>query len=293
MGNVQALGYLGLGVRNLDDWERFAAEILGAQTTRVTLDGRPVLYLRIDDLNYRIVVHEGEDELSFVGWQVAGPEELHALVANLDAAGVAWKDDIELAAARGVQRLVTCSDPAGVTLEFHYGAVVPQSAFVSQTGARFVTVDDHGRDLGLGHVVIVCPNFNESIRFYLDVLDFRISDHIVPVPGLLLTFLHCNPRHHSIAIAPSPNGQTEINHFMLEVADLRTVGRALDMVNAQGTQQASLGQHTNDKMVSFYVKTPSGFGIEYGTSGVLVDDEHWRVVTYDASSYWGHEFHRD
>jgi hypothetical protein len=52
----------------------------------------------------------------------------------------------------------------------------------------------------------------------------------------------------------------------------------------------SLGRHTNDLMTSFYVRTPSGFEIEYGYGGVLIEDEaSWQVDTYDAISLWGHK----
>ena len=50
----------------------------------------------------------------------------------------------------------------------------------------------------------------------------------------------------------------------------------------------SLGRHTNDLMTSFYVRTPSGFEIEYGTGGRLIDDDTWKVGAYDAQSLWGH-----
>ena len=33
----------------------------------------------------------------------------------------------------------------------------------------------------------------------------------------------------------------------------------------------SLGRHTNDEMISFYLRTPSGFDIEYGFGGKTVD----------------------
>ena len=51
----------------------------------------------------------------------------------------------------------------------------------------------------------------------------------------------------------------------------------------------TLGRHTNDRMTSFYVRTPSGFEIEYGTGGLLVDDATWVVRPYDAGSVWGHK----
>ena len=35
---------------------------------------------------------------------------------------------------------------------------------------------------------------------------------------------------------------------------------------------ATLGRHVNDKMLSFYMKTPGGFDVEFGCEGLQVDD---------------------
>ncbi|MFC4946695.1 VOC family protein [Pseudonocardia sp. GCM10023141] len=292
MTRVEALGYLGFRVKSLEDWEVFATEILGMTATRAAIDGEEAVVLRMDERAHRITARVGDDELDYIGWQVSGPDALDEVAAALTAAGVAYNDDAGLAEMRGVRRLLRCTDPAGYTLEFHYGATMLQEPFVSPTGARFVTTAPDGADTGLGHVVVVCDNVEETTEFYRRVLGFKVSDHIIPVPGMLLTFLHTNPRHHSLAVAPVyKDGPTGINHFMVEVDDLDVVGRALDRVHQRKIRQlASLGRHTNDKMLSFYVQSPSGFGIEYGTDGLLIDDETWSVVTYDASAYWGHTF---
>lgn len=295
MTRVEALGYLGFRVRSLADWEVFATEILGMTATRSEIDGEAALVLRMDERAHRITLRAGDDELDYVGWQVSGPDALDEVAAALTAAGVAYKDDAGLAEARGVRRLLTCTDPAGYTLEFHYGPSMLQEPFLSPTGARFVTTAPDGADTGLGHVVVTCKNVDETIEFYRRVLGFKVSDHIIPVPGMLLTFLHTNPRHHSLAVAPVyQDGPTGVNHFMVEVDDLDVVGRALDKVQQRRIRQlATLGRHTNDEMLSFYVQSPSGFGVEYGTDGLLIDEDTWSVVTYDASAYWGHAFDRD
>jgi hypothetical protein len=55
-------------------------------------------------------------------------------------------------------------------------------------------------------------------------MGFRLSDFIdVPFP---LAFFHCNPRHHSLAVAHLP-GTVGFHHLMLEVAELDDVGRPL------------------------------------------------------------------
>jgi hypothetical protein len=50
-----------------------------------------------------------------------------------------------------------------------------------------------------------------------------------------------------------------------------------------------VGQHSNNRMTSFYMKTPSGFALEYGWGGVLVDDAVWRVTHHSTTKLWGHE----
>ncbi len=52
----------------------------------------------------------------------------------------------------------------------------------------------------------------------------------------------------------------------------------------------SLGQHSNDRMTSFYMTTPSGFSMEYGWGGLLVDDAVWRVKHHSTTKLWGHEY---
>lgn len=80
--------------------------------------------------------------------------------------------------------------------------------------------------------------------------------------------------------------------MMLEVSAVDDVGLALDRMMAAGIEvTATLGRHTNDGMLSFYVRTPSGFELEYGCQGISVDRPDWVVVDHDAISVWGH--HRE
>ena len=105
-----------------------------------------------------------------------------------------------------------------------------------------------------------------------------------------MRFLGCNPRHHSLALAPFP-AAAGIVHLMIEVATLDDVGRALDRCARRGVPvSATLGRHANDLMVSFYCPTPGGFDVEYGTDGLRVDDATWVSRETTAVSLWGHQF---
>jgi hypothetical protein len=41
-------------------------------------------------------------------------------------------------------------------------------------------------------------------------------------------------------------------------------------------------------MVSFYMRSPAGFEIEYGFGARTVDDATWKVQHHHAGSMWGH-----
>ncbi|MFK7729776.1 VOC family protein, partial [Pseudomonas sp. 2024-346-3] len=110
-------------------------------------------------------------------------------------------------------------------------------------------------------------------------------------PPIRIHFLHCkNSRHHSLALAeyPVPSGCV---HVMVEVESMTEVGRAYDRSIAHNVpQSATLGQHLNDRMTSFYMKTPSGFDLEYGYGGLLVDWQEHSAFEFTRVSLWGHDF---
>jgi 3,4-dihydroxy-9,10-secoandrosta-1,3,5(10)-triene-9,17-dione 4,5-dioxygenase len=155
--------------------------------------------------------------------------------------------------------------------------------------------------MGMGHVVLpVPPGSTAAFDFYTEVLGFRLRDSMrMPAelfggaagdPPAWFRFLGCNPRHHSLALAPMPSPQGII-HLMIEVATLDDVGRTLERCTKRGAPvSATLGRHANDLMVSFYLRTPGGFDIEYGFDGLLVDDATWISRETTAVSLWGHSF---
>jgi hypothetical protein len=49
-----------------------------------------------------------------------------------------------------------------------------------------------------------------------------------------------------------------------------------------------VGQHTNDKELSYYAITPSGFEWEVGWNPIVVDESTWEPATYQGISIWGH-----
>jgi 3,4-dihydroxy-9,10-secoandrosta-1,3,5(10)-triene-9,17-dione 4,5-dioxygenase len=293
---IRSLGYLRIESADVAAWREFGVKVLGMVDGRGPEDG--AVYLRMDDFPARLIIVPGKSErLLASGWEVTDPSALAVLATALADAGVPVKvgTDEELATRR-VSELLCFEDPARNSLEVFCGAALEHRPAVGPYGNRFVT-----GSMGMGHVVLpVPPDSTASYDFYTDVLGFRLRDSMrmpaeflgMPAgsPPLWFRFLGCNPRHHSLALAPMPSDQG-IVHLMVEVAALDDVGRTLDRCTKRGAPvSASLGRHANDLMVSFYVKTPGGFDIEYGFDGQIVDDATWISRETTAISVWGHNF---
>jgi extradiol dioxygenase len=276
---VDALGYVGFETAQLKQWTKFAPEILGAM-----LGGEPrggSTKLRLDERGWRIaLVPAAAERLAFIGWEVAGAGALAALKQRLAQTSWSLRDasPAELS-ERQVQAMAWTVDPAGSRVEFFYGAADGAEPFVpGRSISGFLT-----GELGLGHLVLQAADPMATIAFYRDQLRFRLSDHLSDA----LYFLGCNPRHHSIGVA-NIGGDARVLHLMLELQEIDDVGRAFDLCVVAGIRASMLGLHANDQMTSFYITTPSGFEIEYGWHGLLVDDETWTTAVIDRPSVWGH-----
>ena len=292
-GLISSLGYLRIGSADPGAWREFGTRVLGMSEGRGP--DPDAVYLRMDDFPARLIIVPGEaDRLLAAGWEVADEQRLAEVARRLGTADVAVKagGDAELADRR-VGALLHVDDPSGNALEIFSGAVMDNRPAVSPYGTRFITGDQ-----GMGHVVLPVRGDEETLSFYTDLLGFRLRDSM-RMPGeffgrpggqVWMRFLGCCPRHHSLALAPmSP--AAGIVHLMVEVARLDDVGLALDRcARRKAPISSTLGRHANDLMVSFYVQTPSGFDIEYGTDGRLVDDSTWVSRESTAVSLWGHVF---
>lgn len=297
---VISLGYVIVEARDLDAWRDFACGIAGLMAAPSPEDD--VALFRMDDRPWRLRVQKSEqNRFLSPGWECADRESFESLLGRLEAAGrPVERAGVMEARGRQVYELARSSDPAGNPMELFYGRFVDYAPFTSPAGVSHFVTGDNG-DMGMGHVVLTAPNFDETHAFYKDVMGFGDTDlgrfylqgGGEDDPGVGFAFLHCNPRHHSLALGQMPESPNGAVHMMLEVGSLEDVGRAYDRVlksKGKVPLSASLGRHVNDKMTSFYMQTPGGFDIEYGWNGMVIDPANWVATTSLAVSDWGHRW---
>lgn len=287
---ITELGYVVIGAPDLEKWRDYGTKVLGM----AAVDGPDdTLYLKMDGRDFRFLIQKSEKDALFAsGWSVDDEASFYEVRADLEAANfeVTPGTDAERK-LRKVQAFFSFIDPAGLRHEVSWGPIASFTKFVSPIGTKFVT-----DGLGLGHAVLPTSDIDGTVKFWVDVMGFGVSDllHLTlaeGVPPIRVYFLHCAAgRQHSLAFAELTD-PTGCNHLMVEVDSVDEVGRALDRVEQNGVKLTlTLGRHVNDDMISFYMKTPGGFQMEYGTGGSVKDWSDYKVFESTRGSHWGHKF---
>jgi 2,3-dihydroxybiphenyl 1,2-dioxygenase len=285
---VHSLGYFLFEVSDLDAWDHFLTRVIGLERGETLC--RDLVPYRMDERAARILLRRGAaDDLVALGFEVLSEQARREISARAREAGYPVEPaGAKEAEARGIAGFVRTFEPGGVAIELFHGPVLAHAPFGRQVvAAGFVTGEQ-----GVGHLALRANDLAATRSYFEKVLRFTLSDHIrCTLPGdfeVDITFLHVNPRHHTVALgAGLPK---HLHHFMLQMGSLDDVGAALDRAFASQVRIVQgLGRHPNDRMVSFYCVTPSGFECEVGWGGRTIDDATWEPATYDRISEWGHQ----
>ena len=291
MNHDMELGYLRVEVADPAALGTFLTEIIGLAAGAPTTDGEPTW--TDDAAAQRIVVGSGpRNDLTALGFEIAGEDAWDAVLARLDAAGhPASYGGAELAAARRAERVAVVDAPWGSAVEIALGLErVAAPAPTPLVPGGFLTDGQ-----GFGHAVVATTAFDASVRFATDALGMVQSDWLVMelAPGIDLEvlFFHCNARHHTLALARAPFELPQsLHHVMFETRERDDVGMAFDRAFAAGLPLPNgLGRHDNDHMFSFYVGSPAGFQVEVGHGARQIAEPWTDDRQYDRISTWGHQ----
>jgi 2,3-dihydroxybiphenyl 1,2-dioxygenase len=283
------LGHVVVESARQADWRRFAGEGLGLHVD--TVDGG--LGLRIDEHARRIVIEPGAaEDVTAIGWQLHDEPALQLLLKRLRAARIEVREvHGDEAAARGAERLWVFDGPKRLRFELFTQPLLAAAPSLRASG--FVT-----GALGLGHFAMTTREPEAVLGFFRRMFDARLSDTIEDKLNgvtLELTFLRVNERHHTMALAATRGKRmnplrTGIHHLNLQAASLDDVTEAYRRMRELGFSISNgIGQHPNDRELSFYVASPSGFDVELGWNPIVVSDEAaWQPAHYQGISLWGH-----
>ncbi|MFJ9371388.1 VOC family protein [Nocardia sp. NPDC101769] len=284
------LGYVVIETNRFDDWHRFGRDAIGLHADRLS---HHAMRFRLDDHESRFLLQRGDaEDVTALGWHIDDHQSFDRIVARVRDRGVPVTEGTdEETALRGVERLLRFPGPKGIDQEIFTRARTT-SAPLEMSNTGFVTGAS-----GIGHVAVTTTQPHKLRGYYDTVFDARLSDYIdetINGAKIKIRFLRVNERHHSVAIAavrgmPVDPVRTRIQHLNIQVAELDDMTRSYQRVKELGFDMAlSVGQHTNDRELSYYATTPSGFEWEVGWNPIVVDESTWEPTTHRGISIWGH-----
>jgi 2,3-dihydroxy-p-cumate/2,3-dihydroxybenzoate 3,4-dioxygenase len=202
--------------------------------------------------HHTLILFAGAPGLKRLGWQLQSEQDLDRLAAVLARNGLPVAE---------VPRTESTAMRQGRSLRFH-------DPFTAATHEYYVRMDQAAEPWRptvasiqrLGHVVLKAPNYSEAVRFYTEVLNFRISDTI----GDRVSFLRCFPNrfHHSLGLS---NASTHgLHHVSFMVDEIDDIGRGMwRFIKNEVPIVRGPGRHPPSNSVFLYVLDPDGLTVEY------------------------------
>ena len=208
MINVRRLGHATLTTPDLDRAIEYYNEVLGLNV--VARDRNSAVLATKVGLEAIALERGDAAELKRLSFQVAPGTDLKDCIKALGAHGITAEMRSEI--SPGVKQAISFKDNKGTDIDVY---------------AEYDFAPDKEKPIGimplkLGHVAYRCLDIKPVMKFYMEVLGFRLSD----IRGDFFCFLRCNSDHHAINFVNDPKPQ--LHHIAFEVKDWPEIHRACD-----------------------------------------------------------------
>ena len=142
-----------------------------------------------------------------------------------------------------------------------------------------------GIPLRISHIVLHSPDHQALVKFFTDVLGFRVSDWL----GDFMCFLRCNSAHHRFALLGGPPC---LNHVAYDMPTIDDMMRGASRLKKRGVDlRWGPGRHKAGNNTFSYFTTPNGFAVEYTAELEEVDFEAHQFTVHEPApqimDIWG------
>jgi catechol 2,3-dioxygenase-like lactoylglutathione lyase family enzyme len=208
MIKVRRLGHATLATPDLEQQVDYYSRILGLSIIERTKDR---IFLGTKQGFEAIELVRGEaGALQRLSFQIAPGSDLGEVAKELQKDG--FKCERRKGVSPGIAEAVTFEDPKGTPIDLY-----AEYQFAKPDGIPSVF-----NILKLGHVAYRVLDVQKIVKFYCDVLGFRVSDW----RGDFFVFLRCNSDHHTLNFIIDEKPQ--LHHIAFEVIDWSEIHKAVD-----------------------------------------------------------------
>jgi len=262
--NITHLRYVAIATPEFERSRAFFTEAWGLRDTGIELHGRAFLQTQLDEPFQLALVPGTERRIDRIAFGLSTRHDVDAAARDLDRAGIPTIAAPHQLATPGGGYGFQFLDPDNRCIEV--------SADVAPGPAGSGAVPQK-----LAHIVVNTPDIDRATAFYRDVLGFKISDW----SEHQMSFLRCNPEHHSIAFNAAPHAA--YNHTSWTMGSIDELFRAQGRVRAFGSPLMwGTGRHGPGSQVFNYFIEPSGYVVELIADGVeIADDAAWQPTVWE------------
>ncbi len=270
---ISHLRYVGLAMPNYEEERAFFVNHWGL--TPVHQEGEDVTYLGLEGSPepFQVRIRKGDKRIDLIGYGASSKADVDALYAELVA------KDVKIIHAP--QNLTQFSGGYGFRFFDIDGRTIEVSTDVTLKSSRKIN-EREPIPVKLSHVVINTKNLHDTTQWYIDHLDFDISDQLShPVMGLMMNFMRCNPAHHSLAIVQGPFHS--LHHISFEMRGIEEWMRGTGKILRSGARMVwGPGRHNAGDNTFAYFIDPAGNTVEYTTELATIQDEDaWHPSVLD------------
>jgi len=257
----KCLGYISLGVRDLEAATEDAEHVLGLR--RVHSEGGRRCFSSNDRQVELVLSSATRPALLAVGLEAANEDSFDLLKTRLSKANVKFFEERDV--YPGVAHLIRFFLPSGHPVELHSSAGETNQSFYPTIGVR---------PRRLGHALLKVNDIPDVEAFLTEILSFRVSDRGV---GGEIVWLRCSEIHHSINLLQGPPG---LHHYAWEVDEWAVFKQLGDVLRGHHNQLVwGPGRHGPGNNLFTYHEDPTGALVEYFADILRVESEEtyqWR-----------------
>lgn len=263
--NITHLRYVAIATPEFERSKAFFTEVWGLRDGGTAPDGYAFLQTQSDEPFQLALIRGAERKVVRIAFGLPARHDVDAAAGELDRAGVPTLAMPHQLSTPGRGYGFRFLDPDNRCIELS-AEVTPGTA-----GPRGPVPQK------LAHIVVNTPDIDRATAFYRDILGFKISDWSEHV----MSFLRCNPEHHSIAFNAAAHAA--YNHTSWTMGSIDDLFRAQGRVRAFGTPLMwGTGRHGPGSQVFNYFIEPAGYVVELIADGIEIgDDAAWQPQVWE------------
>ena len=220
--------------------------------------------------------------LNSLTFKVFEESELTRLAERIAKVGIAVERFEPGVVAEASGATIRFTSPSGhvVDLEWGQGQVGNGLSLINPPPAPLGLIGMHPPRLD--HIFLLCENVDAATAFFRDVLEFRLTEHIVAADGhQLATFLERTHTPHDVAFLTGPDGG--FHHLAFWVDEWNDLRTAADTCAYHGvTIDAGPTRHGATRGCGLYFFDPAGNRNEVYTGGYHFDPDDEPTVWTEA-----------